>query len=132
MYDLETIVQRNREAERLGIIKPGSAVGTTGFVPRNERSRAATHFGEAFKPRGHGSEGGGIQPHSLGEDYPFSVVGGCREQDGALVTTWTVTNLEDGRTYETFDGLPLDGKGCENAHNRAHILKLRSLRNDEY
>lgn len=140
MYDLETIVQRNREAERLGIITPGSAVGTTGFVPLNERSRtgATRCFGEAFQPRGHTSEGDGIPPHSLGEDYPFAVVGGFRPLTDAAaasgsfngyegsVTTWTVTHYETGETFKTYDGLPVDPKGCENAHIRAHDLKCRS------
>lgn len=131
MYDLESIVAQNRRAEELGIIKAGSAVGTTGYVAPTDRERQTTTFGRAFQSNGHKSEGGGIQPHSLGENYPFSVVGGCRPEGDVLVTTWTVVNYESGETFETYDGLPLDGKGCENAHNRAATLKRLSLSTTE-
>lgn len=125
MYDLETIVARNREAERLGIIKPGSAVGTTGH-------RAPTDPPPALVTKGHREDQPGLRGHSVGENYPFSVVCGLRDEGGVCVTTWTVVNYITGQEFETYDGLPLDGKGCENAHNRAGVLKRQSLRNPEY
>lgn len=129
MNSLSTIVRQNREAVRQGIIKAGSAVGTTGFVPHNERKPETAGF---FDTKGHRDDNGGLRGHSIGENYPFSVVGGFRTEGETLVTTWTVVNSANGQTFETYDGLPLDPQGCENAHNRAAVLKRQSLRNPEY
>lgn len=125
MYDLETIVRQNREAERLGIIKAGSAVGTTGFVPYNEREGDVKTKREGWNVDGqpvlgHREDQGGLRGHSIGEDYPFSVVG--RGLDG-----WQVQNLLTGREYEVHTG----PGACEAAHEQAHKLKLSTTSNEE-
>lgn len=133
MYCLQSIIEQNRRAEALGIIKAGTAVGTTGFVPANERPEANPAWAVDGQPvLGHRDDNGGLRGHSIGEAYPFAVVGGVRAEGDVAVTTWTVTNYATGETFETYDGLPLDAKGCENAHNRATTLKRLSLRNPEY
>lgn len=130
MYDLETIVRRNREAERLGIIKAGSAVGTTGFVPHNEREGVVETKREGWNVGGqpvlgHREDQGGLRGHSIGDDYPFSVV-------GIGLDGWRVQNLLTGEEFETYEG----PGACERAHDRAHELKVLSqtafTRNEEY
>lgn len=133
MYCLQSIIEQNRRAEALGIIKAGTAVGTTGFVPTNERPEANPAWAVDGQPvLGHREDNGGLRGHSVGENYPFSVIGGFRTEGDVSVTTWTVVNYATGQEFETYDGLPLDGKGCENAHNRAAVLKRQLLRNPEY
>lgn len=133
MYDLQSIIAQNQRAEALGLIKPGSAVGTTGFVPHNEREVANPAWAVSGQEvKGHREDNDGLRGHSVGENYPFSVVGGFRVDGDVSVTTWTVVNYATGQEFETYYGLPFDGKGCENAHNRASVLKRQSLRNPEY
>lgn len=60
---------------------------------------------------------GGIQRHSLGEDYPWTVVGTI---DEAGDTRYYVQNLITGETYAK--GWPLHS--CSIAHATAHLLKV--------
>lgn len=113
MYDLESIVAQNRRAEKLGIIKAGYAVGTTGFVPHNERKA------EFPGTKGHSEDQGGLQGHYIGDTYPWQVAGGFDEG----VTTWTVTNYRTGENGHTYRGLPENPLGCAAAHHEAELRK---------
>lgn len=57
----------------------------------NHRPAGTDVFGGGGKPQGHAGRGG-IQKHSLGNDYPWTVVG---YGDG----TWAAENVVTGRSY---------------------------------
>lgn len=126
MYSLESIVAQNRRAVEQGVIKAGSAVGTAGFVPFNERKgyrpgdRHPSWEVGGEEVKGHSASQGGLRGHSIGEDYPWSVSAGF---DGG-VTTWTVVNHLTGETGGTHRGLPENPAGCGAAHDEAHQRKL--------
>ena len=124
MYSLASIIKQNQEAERLGIIKPGSAVGTTGFIPGQSGVNHGHVTSEQAKPALSENSGqletqphdsAGLRGHSKGDAYPFSVTAGNITDGG---TTWTVTNLETGRVYNSYRGQPWGG-ACAAAHAEA-------------
>ena len=125
MYDLESIIAQNKRAEALGIIKPGSAVGTTGYRDPSQRANGRDPNVADGGPRGHSEWQGGLRGHSIGDDYPFSVV-------GIGLDGWRVQNLMTGEEFETYEG----PGACERAHDKAHELKVLSqttfTRNEEY
>lgn len=75
----------------------------------------------------HSKDGSGLQEHSKGEDYPFTVVGTIKDD---LHTGYYIQNLETGITWFRTD--PLSTSGV--AHQYARILKLHgagTLINDD-
>lgn len=114
MYDLKRIIEQNQEAEKAGIMKPGEAVGTTGFIPgQSGVNKGWVVGGEEVK--GHTFFNGGLRGHSIGPSYPYSVAIG-RVTD--LSTDYTVVNYSNGQTYNTYRGIP-SGGACRAAHAEA-------------
>ncbi len=128
MYNLDHIIKQNQEAERLGIIKPGSAVGTTGFIPGQSGTNHGHVTSEQAKPAPPENSGqletqphdsAGLRGHSKGGAYPFTVAAGAVTDTG---TSWTVMNAETGRVYNTYRGLAWGG-ACRAAHAEAQARK---------
>lgn len=77
-FDLNTNKQKNAEAERimqerlhLNGLRPGqmAAVAGTAALPTSNSVQPADSY------QGHSSDGSSIQKHSLGDDYPYVLVG---------------------------------------------------------
>lgn len=118
MYCLQSIIEQNRRAEALGIIKAGTAVGTTGFVPANERPEANPAWAVDGQPiLGHRDDNGGLRGHSIGNTYPWQCAAGVDEG----CTVWTVTNYLTGETGNTYRGLPESKTGCALAHRECEL-----------
>lgn len=116
MYDLESIIAQNQRAEALGIIKAGSAVGTTGYRP-GDRHPSIDDGGPSTETKGHSEWQGGLRGHSIGDTYPWQCAAGVDEG----VTIWTVTNYLTGEDGHTYRGLPESKDGCARAHRECEL-----------
>lgn len=76
---------------------------------------------------GHGANTGGLQQHSIGEDYPYVVVGTMhRSMDKPVdYVRYYVMNADTGARYyfKAWDGVVRTWASCRNAHAAATMLK---------
>lgn len=139
MYSLSNIIAQNQRAEAAGVFAPGSVVGTTGYLPPSERPEETPAWSVDGQPvLGHREDDGGLRGHSIGDTYPWQVVGGIDDSGNA---TWTVSNYATGAQGFTYAGLPANPHGCTLAHDEAALRKAGvslqgpvtiRIRNEEY